>query len=188
MLKDFYLFRIRAHKCYEELQTKANIAQIISHLEQSSVGSVRSERSEEDIGQNAVTHAVNQGFKGEEAPEQASDYGPKKDQFRCSVCEKVFKMRKLLLRHEEIHLQVKRHHCQYCHKEFVAKASCYNHELKVHGHRKRNKEPRNKQQYVQNPNDDLSLGVIYPITNVFMPISVPTSAMFVVIVFGRNHS
>ncbi|XP_058121249.1 zinc finger protein 347-like [Anopheles ziemanni] len=160
MLKDFYLFRIRTQKCYEELQTKANIAQIISHLEKSSVGSVRSERNEEDIGQIAVGQGVNQGVKEEEVPEKASDHAQRKGPFRCTVCEKVFKMRKLLLRHEEIHLQEKRHHCQYCNKDFVAKASCYNHELKVHGHRKSKKEPRNKQQYVKNPNDDENLCVL----------------------------
>ncbi|XP_052864464.1 zinc finger protein 2-like [Anopheles cruzii] len=123
VLKEYYLFRARAQKSHEELQTKASIAKIISHLEQSSsVGSVHPERLREDFGED------------DPEPDSRCVKGP----FRCAVCQKMFKMRKLLLRHEEVHHRRHheapdhRFHCPHCDKHFASKASRSGHVSKVH--------------------------------------------------------
>ncbi|XP_058056646.1 oocyte zinc finger protein XlCOF6-like [Anopheles bellator] len=132
VLKEYYLFRARALKSHEELQTKATIAKIISHLEQSSsVGSVRPERVEEDFGEDDEP-------EGDRSDSRCAN-GP----FRCAVCQKIFKMRKLLLRHERTHRakepdhhQAKdpnqRFHCQHCDKHFASKASLSGHVSRAH--------------------------------------------------------
>ncbi|XP_055600238.1 zinc finger protein 836-like [Uranotaenia lowii] len=124
-LKEFYLFRKRATKVYEELQTKANIAAIISQLDQqSSVGSVRNDRLEEDFTEDFIA--------GQELADEKNRFkkplaaGEK----RCEVCQKVFKNKKMLARHQEIHAKENQYKCRYCGRWFKARSSWYNHELK----------------------------------------------------------
>lgn len=133
VLKDFYLFRERAHRSFEELQTKADIAKIISHLEHSSVGSVCPERLIEDFEEEYEPMLLEPPPPS--APEAANS-DPSGGPFRCTVCQKMFKMRKLLLRHEEVHRSTdqrpSRYHCQFCEKHFRTQKGCSTHELKAH--------------------------------------------------------
>ncbi|XP_055634274.1 zinc finger protein 888-like [Toxorhynchites rutilus septentrionalis] len=129
-LKDFYLFRRRAVKAYEELQTKASIAQIINQLDHSSMGSVRNDRLEEDFAEDLIAEdKLGSCFKKPLA----------EGELRCDNCRKVFKSRKMLLRHQEIHSSENKYKCRYCGRWFRARSSWYNHELK-HRHAVDNKE------------------------------------------------
>ncbi|XP_039449418.1 zinc finger protein 816-like [Culex pipiens pallens] len=121
-LKEFYLFRRRAGKSYEELQTKASIARIISQLDTgSSLGSVRNDRLEEDFAEDLIRDDLDKDrFK---RPLAAGEQ-------RCEVCMKVFKNRKMLARHQEIHASENKYRCRYCLKWYKARSSWYNHELK----------------------------------------------------------
>lgn len=120
-LKQFYLFRNKAVKAYEALQTKASIAQIICQLDQSSIGSVRNDRLEEDFAEDLIAgDALEERFK---KPLAAGEQ-------RCEMCKKVFKNRKMLARHQEIHSSENKYKCRYCGRWFRARSSWYNHELK----------------------------------------------------------
>uniref|UniRef100_A0A4Y0BK72 C2H2-type domain-containing protein n=1 Tax=Anopheles funestus TaxID=62324 RepID=A0A4Y0BK72_ANOFN len=119
MLKDFYRFRMRAIKAYEELQTKANIAKIINSLEQSSTANEEAEQANECI-ENTNDEQL-----------QSSQNADARN-LVCATCQKQFKTRRMLTRHEEIHSSTKNYKCQYCEMQFVAKATRYNHELRMH--------------------------------------------------------
>ncbi|XP_062552216.1 zinc finger protein 91-like [Armigeres subalbatus] len=122
-LKQFYMFRSKAIKAYEELQTKASIAQIIYQLDQSSIGSVRNDpdRLEEDFAEDLIA--------GDELEERFKKPLAAGEQ-RCEMCKKVFKNRKMLARHQEIHSSENKYKCRYCGRWFRARSSWYNHELK----------------------------------------------------------
>ncbi|XP_052893964.1 zinc finger protein 660-like [Anopheles moucheti] len=123
MLKDFYRFRMRAMKAYEELLTKANIAKIINSLEQSSASNEETEQSKDYIGNTGENTNIQR---------LQSSGNTQAGYFVCTTCQKQFKNRKLLSRHQEIHSTTKNYKCQYCEMQFAAKASCYNHELRIH--------------------------------------------------------
>nr|XP_029710926.1 zinc finger protein 34-like [Aedes albopictus] len=121
-LKQFYLFRSKAVRAYEELQTKASIAEIICQLDQSSIGSVRNDRLEEDFAEDLIAGDgdLQERFKKPLAEGEQ----------RCEMCKKVFKNRKMLARHQEIHSSENKYKCRYCGRWFRARSSWYNHELK----------------------------------------------------------
>ncbi|XP_053699067.1 zinc finger protein 665-like [Sabethes cyaneus] len=120
-LKKIHQFRQRAIRAYEELQTKANIAQIINHLDQSSIGSVRNDRLEEDFAEDLMAEDdLNNRFKKPLAEGEQ----------RCEVCQKIFKNKRMLFRHQEIHASENKYKCRYCGRWFRARSSWYNHELK----------------------------------------------------------
>lgn len=121
-LKAFYLFRNKAVKAYEELQTKASIAQIIRQLDQSSIGSVRNDRLEEDFAEDLIA--------GDELDDERFKKPLAEGELRCDICKKVFKNRKMLARHQEIHSSENKYKCRYCGRWFRARSSWYNHELK----------------------------------------------------------
>ncbi|XP_055523116.1 zinc finger protein 665-like [Wyeomyia smithii] len=120
-LKEFHHFRQKAIRAYEELQTKASIAQIINHLDKSSIGSVRNDRLEEDFAEDLMAEdELSNRFK---KPLAAGEQ-------RCEVCQKVFKNKRMLFRHQEIHASENKYKCRYCGRWFRARSSWYNHELK----------------------------------------------------------
>ncbi|XP_058835582.1 zinc finger protein 160-like [Topomyia yanbarensis] len=120
-LKEIDRFRRKAVAAYEELETKANIAQIISQLDQSSLGSVRNNRLEEDFAEELI--AEDELSSRPKVPLAAGEQ-------RCDVCQKVFKNKMMLFRHQEIHASENKYKCRYCGRWYRARSSWYNHELK----------------------------------------------------------
>ncbi|XP_050077652.1 zinc finger protein 677-like [Anopheles maculipalpis] len=119
MLKDFYRFRTRAIKAYEELQTKANIAKIINSLEQSCVESVEAEQIDEDLENHNLNIPIDQ-FQNTTGS-------------TCSNCEKKLKDHKRITMHKKMHSNDKKHRCRQCEIEFTTETSCYKHQLRIHG-------------------------------------------------------
>ncbi|XP_058445115.1 zinc finger protein 611-like [Malaya genurostris] len=120
-LKEIDQFRRKATKAYEELQTKVSIAQIINQLDQSSLGSVQNDRLEEDFAEDLM--AEDELSSRLKIPLAAGEQ-------RCDVCQKIFKNKKMLFRHQEIHASENKYKCRYCGRWFRARSSWYNHELK----------------------------------------------------------
>lgn len=124
MLKDFYRFRTRAIKAYEELQTKANIAKIINSLEHSSIGSVEPEQMEDDLEKNNLNDEFEQF-------QNTSDTAVS-DLLTLYSHRRMFKDRKLLTTHDKKHSNNKKYKCKQCEIEFTTKTSCFNHQLRIH--------------------------------------------------------